>query len=375
MVLKKGEKLMVNRTKEVLTKCDNSLYGHYPHFVSMKKILQELQEYVKEDEYGDDYGEGDYIANFEKQIADLLGKESAVFMPSGTMAQQIALRIWCEKKQNFKVVFHPTAHLEIAEHKGYSFLHNIQRVQFSVPELLSHRLLTFKDFQNINESFAVALLELPQRLIGGQLPSWTELSQISRWCKEKEVVLHLDGARIWECKHFYQRSYKEICNFFESVYVSFYKGLGGLTGAALAGDKTFIAEARIWQRRYGGNLRTQFPYVISAKIGLEKHLEKMDLYVSKTIEIVELLSEFEQIQIVPNPPHINMFQMFIKGEPEKIAKAHLQMAENYKTWLFYPPGKSLLPNYSQTEMMIGENALKVDLEIVHKMLNEIFAII
>ena len=191
---------MVDRTKEVLKICDYSLYGHYPYNVSMKKNFQELQEYVKDDEYGDNYGAGDYIANFEKQIANLLGKESAVFMPSGTMAQQIALRIWCEKKNNNKVVFHPTAHPEIAEHMGYSFLHNIKRVQFGAPELLSHRLLTLKDFQNIHESFAVALIELPQRPIGGQLPSWTELSQISKWCEEKEVILHLDGARIWECR-------------------------------------------------------------------------------------------------------------------------------------------------------------------------------
>ena len=180
--------------------------------------------------------------------------------------------------------------------KGYSFLHNIKRIQFSAPELLSHRLLTLKDFQKIKETFAVALLELPQRMLGGQLPSWEELLQISEWCKEKGVKLHLDGARLWECKPYYQKSYKNICDLFDSVYVSFYKGLGGLTGAVLAGDKNFIEEARVWQRRYGGNLRTQFPYVVSAKMGLEKHLEKMDIYLSKTIELAEIFSEFDQIE-------------------------------------------------------------------------------
>ncbi len=81
----------------------------------MKEIFQSLADGLQGDEYADIYGSGTYIAGFEAEVAEMFGKEAAVFMPSGTMAQQIALRIWCEKRDNFTVAMHPTAHPEWAE--------------------------------------------------------------------------------------------------------------------------------------------------------------------------------------------------------------------------------------------------------------------
>src|SRR4051812_36336875 len=77
---------------------------------------------------GDSYGEGKLIADFETEIAALLGKPSAVFMPSGTMAQQIALRIWADRKGNRTVAFHPTCHLEVYEAQAYRELHHLRGV-------------------------------------------------------------------------------------------------------------------------------------------------------------------------------------------------------------------------------------------------------
>jgi len=90
--------------------------------------------------------------------------------------------------------------------------------------------------------------------------------------RERNITLQLDGARLWECQPFYQRSYAEIAALFDTVYVSFYKILGGITGAMLLGPEDVIAEARIWQRRHGGNLVRMFPFVLSAKQGLETRL-------------------------------------------------------------------------------------------------------
>lgn len=78
---------------EVLAQCTNILPGHGSRR-SMKDIFLELADSVEDHDYLDEYGSGDYIANFEAEIAELFGKEAAVFMPSGIMAQQIALRIW-----------------------------------------------------------------------------------------------------------------------------------------------------------------------------------------------------------------------------------------------------------------------------------------
>src|SRR5262245_47885797 len=95
--------------QEIQDQCPNILPGHGPRR-SMKEILLELADSLEGHEYLDVYGSGDYLASFEAEIAELFGKEAAVFLPSGIMAQQIALRIWAEKRHNFTVAMHPTAH-------------------------------------------------------------------------------------------------------------------------------------------------------------------------------------------------------------------------------------------------------------------------
>src|SRR5437879_2732866 len=149
--------------------CTRSLTGH--HIQTPRQILSALAETAGPDEWGDIYGAGNLIANFEQQIAQVLGKEAAVFMPSGTMCQQIALRIWTERRQLASVAFHPTSHLEVHEEMGYQRLHHLEGICVGAP----HRLMTLHDLQALREPVGALLLELPQREIGGQLPAWEDL--------------------------------------------------------------------------------------------------------------------------------------------------------------------------------------------------------
>jgi threonine aldolase len=159
----------VSKVEEVVAQCTNILPGHGPRR-SMKETFQDLVEGLHGNESSDRYGEGEYLNNFEAEVAELFGKEAAVFMPSGTMGQQIALRIWCEKRSNFSVAMHPTAHPEIAEHLGYQYLHGIKRIQFAAPEFLGNRILNTNDLQELGQEPGVILLELPYRPLGGELP-------------------------------------------------------------------------------------------------------------------------------------------------------------------------------------------------------------
>jgi threonine aldolase len=144
----------MNQVDEILAQCSNILppYGRK----TMQQIFQELADAGPEDEFPDMYGEGESLARFEAELAELLGKEAAVFMPSGTMAQQIAMRIWCERNRNFNVAMHPTAHPEFAELQGYQYLHNVRRIQFGSPEFLRDRLLTVKDFEGLGQNRALS---------------------------------------------------------------------------------------------------------------------------------------------------------------------------------------------------------------------------
>lgn len=75
---------------------------------------------------------------------------------------------------------------------------------------------------------------------------WDELVKIREWTKEKGIKMHLDGCRIWEAQPFLQHSFAEIAELFDSVFVSFYKGIGGLSCGMLLGESEFIQEAKIW---------------------------------------------------------------------------------------------------------------------------------
>ena len=89
---------------------------------------------------------------------------------------------------------------------------------------------------------ASLLIELPAREIGGQLPTWEELVELSELCRNQSIRLHLDGARVWQAAPAYGRSLFEIAALFDSVYVSFYKDVGALPGAMLLGSRDFIDE-------------------------------------------------------------------------------------------------------------------------------------
>lgn len=232
---------------EVFSRAEYRLSGHGPRNAD---VLKAVLEQVDGNMESDMYGKGKVIEDFQEEMAGYLGKEAAVFFPSGTMAQQIALRIHCDEKKLAQVAYHPLCHLEIHEEDGLKELHGIR------PILLAdrHRLITLEDVTGLGEEIACLLLELPQREIGGQLPEFRELEAIAAYCREKGIKLHLDGARLFEILPYYGKTAAEVCALFDSVYVSFYKSIGGIAGAILAGDAGFAEQSKVWKRRHGGDL-------------------------------------------------------------------------------------------------------------------------
>jgi threonine aldolase len=337
----------------VRARCTRFLSHHHPHRSSPHRALTELAAGAAPDLQPDVYGEGELLESFEREVAELLGKEAAVFMPSGTMAQQIALRIWADRSGRKSVAYHPTSHLELHEEKALEHLHGLHSVLVGSP----HRMLTLADLKRVREPLGSILLELPQREIGGQLPSWDELLEIVALGRERGARLHLDGARLWEIKPFYKREYAAMAGLFDSVYVSFYKGLGGIAGCALAGPLDFIQESRVWRRRYGGTLVHLFPYVIAARAGLAERLPRMDGYVEKAIAIARELSSIDGIEIVPNPPPTNMMRVFLRGDKDRLEAAALDIAREQGFWLFKTLSPSSLPSHWMFEVSVGDAAM------------------
>jgi threonine aldolase len=334
--------------------CARFLHGHGPN--NARRDLTALAAEAAEDERGDVYGEGETIQAFERDVAKLLGKPAAVFMPSGTMAQQIALRIWSDRRGGAAVAFHPTSHVELHEQRGYAFLHGLRaRLVGRLTALLRR-----SDLDAVAEPIAALLIELPQREIGGQLPQWDELLAQAEWARARDVSLHLDGARLWETQPFYGRPIAEIAAPFDSVYVSFYKTLDAIAGAALAGPEDFVAEARVWQRRHGGNLVTQYPFVLSARAGLRGRLGRVEAYVARARDVARVLAAIPGVRVVPDPPHVNMMHVVLPGDPDALLDESARVARDEGVSLFSRLRPTEVPGMSVVEIAVGDGAMALD---------------
>lgn len=322
---------------------------------SLRQEMFALAEAVPPGLAPDRYGEGEVIRSLETEVAALLGMEDAVFMPGGTMAQQIAMRIWSTRSACPNIAFHPTCHLELHEAKGYQFLHGLRGVLVGE----ATRLITLADLQKVSEPLAALLLELPQREIGGWLPGWDDLLAQVDWARQRGIKLHMDGARLWESAPFYGRPYHEIAGLFDSVYVSFYKGLAGITGCILAGTQDFIAEARVWQRRHGGRLVRMYPFVLAARRGLEQRLPHMGEYHRHALGIAAALSSLPGVEVTPNPPHTHMMHVYLSGDKERLEHAALEVARRTGVWLFGSLIATAIPGLHKLELAAGETTLKI----------------
>jgi threonine aldolase len=335
----------------------------------LRDRLEAIADATEADERSDRYGGGERIERLEARVAELLGKESAVFMPSGTMAQQIAARIWCDRRGIRTMAFHPTCHLEIHEEKAYERLHGLSGKLVGDP----NRVISLEDLEAIREPVAMLLLELPQREIGGRLPEWDDLVAQADWARARGIALHLDGARLWEAQPYYARTHAEIAGLFDSVYVSFYKGLGGMAGAALAADADTMAEARVWLRRHGGNLVTMHPYVVAAETSLEERLDRMPAYLAHARALASALGTLDGLEVVPDPPQTPMFHIHLRGDRERLADAALTLAEERKVFLFADPSSTTSPSWQRHEVMVGDVTFGLEPDEVRDLYAEILA--
>lgn len=352
------------QTSDLLRTCSNVLAGHGAP-ASTPERLRRLADALDDDVYPDTYGEGEYLQSFEAEVAAMFGKEAAVFMPSGTMAQQIALRIWSDRSGNRTLAMHPSSHLEFAEYLGYQFLHGLQRVQFGGPEFLANRMLNVSDLESLGCVPSSLLLELPYRELGGQLPDWEDLVAMRDWATAHDVRMHLDGARAWHCAHLYGKSFADLGEIFDSIYVSFYKDLGGMGGCMLLGPGDFIKESRVWQRRHGGNLVNQEALVASARVGLAQNLDQLPLWSARAREVGEVLAGIPGVWINPSPVQVNFFQLYLAGDREALLARHHELAAETGTFLFGGLRDSAIPGIVTTEIHLFARSLEFDIPALH----------
>ncbi|MCB9592263.1 MAG: hypothetical protein H6719_05995 [Sandaracinaceae bacterium] len=335
--------------KVVRKGCARSIHGHGARspLAHARQIVAALGEH----EDIDVYGEGALIEDFERHVAGLLGKPAGLFLPSGTMAQQIALRIACDERGVARVGYHPSSHLHLHEQQAIAELHRLEVSLLGDPE----QPLTAADVEAVDAELGAVLVELPQRELGGVLPSWDALQELVGAIRRKGAAAHMDGARLWESAPFYGRDVAAIAAPFDSVYVSFYKGIGGVAGAVLAGSDELVAAAKIWQRRHGGNLVSLWPYVVSARASLAERRDKMPVYVERMRAYADALRALPGVTLTPDPPHTNMAHVRLPGTAEALTAAAHAVSQRTGVWITHR-----FTDDGRFELAVGDASLEVE---------------
>jgi threonine aldolase len=298
-------------------------------------VLDEAGSHYDLDELSDLYGDG-VVEVLETRVAGLLGTEAAAFFPTGTMAQQVALRCWAGRTGDRAVALHALSHPEVHERNAFSEVGGLRPVRVTSEP----RLPTAAEVRDFEEPFGALMLELPLRDAGFVLPSWEELTEVVEAARERDAVVHFDGARLWESTVHFGRTLEEIAGLADSVYVSFYKSLEGYGGAALAGPRELVEEAKAWRHRYGGLVFQQFPTALSALVGLERELPRLPEYVAQARVVAAALREgfaaagLPWARVHPEVPHTHDFQVWLPYAADVLAETAVRTAEETGVVLF-----------------------------------------
>ncbi|WEK00223.1 MAG: beta-eliminating lyase-related protein [Candidatus Sphingomonas phytovorans] len=325
--------------------CIHLVSGHRP--LSPPVLLTSLATRSDAATAQDFYGSGGAIAVLENRVADLLGKERALFFVNGVTAQLATLKQHAERAATSAIALHPLSHIDTDEcgalERGAKLA--IVRIGHVAP-------FGPDDLDAVNEPLAAVVVELPLRRAGYRLPELSHLRAISDVCRARGTTLHFDGARLWEAAAGYGIPVADLAALADSVYVSFYKGLGGLGGAIVAGTAEFVNALGPWKSRFGGNQFTAFPQALAALSGLDTHLPAMPRYIDRARALAARLAGHPIVN--PATPDVNAFQLLLPGDPGTLMAQMRDFARHRGIWLFNVVREAPLAGHAMAEVVIGD---------------------
>jgi threonine aldolase len=307
----------------------------------------------------DAYGKGGTIDELLQKFIQITGKEAAVYMPSGTLANQLAIHVLCAG--NTKVFVQETSHVFRDEADAAQSLFNKRLIPLAKGKhyFSADELKTEAEYVQSGEYFkspigAVAI-ENPVRRCYGQIVPLEEIKAISAWCKKEGYKLHLDGARLHFASAYSGISVKEYASHFDTVYMCLYKYLGASSGAVLCGDKVIIDQMEHHIKIHGGAMYrnwTNAAMALSQLDGIDDRLkrskEKADLLFSK-------LNEINGVKITAIPQGSNIFNL-------KLAQHHNPEALPQILWDKYVIGIAPPMDDGFIKLHVNESILLRDVD-------------
>ena len=284
---------------------------------------------------GDEYSRGGAVAALEEQFARLLGKEAAVFMPTGTLANHLAVRALCGEKR--RVVVQETSHLyndsgDCAQQLSQLNLIPLApgRAAFARGEV--ERVLERTATSRVATAGGAISIESPVRRQHGEVFDLDAMRQVSALARERNIGLHLDGARLFVAAAYSGRPLAEYTALFDTVYVSLWKCFNSGSGAILAGPKALLADMYQVRRMFGGALWNAWPFAMVAAHYAEGCLERLTAAVRTSENLFTALASVPGLELVRVPSGTSLCRLNLRDGNaarfrERLRTAGITLAE------------------------------------------------
>lgn len=254
------------------------------------------------------------VRRLQEKTAEILGKEAAIFMPSGTMTNQVALRVHCKPGDEF--LCEAGCHIYYYEQGGFAQLSGLVARTVAgeggVLKLSQLEGLLRPDNEHFVRTKLVTLENTHNRGAGRILPQ-SEVVDICDWAHSNGLKTHLDGARFWNAVVASGMSSQKLAEPFDTVSVCFSKGLGAPVGSCLAGSKEAIAEARRHRKLFGGGMRQSGILAAGAIHALEHHVTRLAEDHANAGLLAEWIAKSPWLTLTPAKVDTNMVIFQLKA--------------------------------------------------------------
>lgn len=266
-------------------------------------------------EVGDDVLDDDpTVHRLQARVAEMLGKEAAIFVPSGTMSNLIAVRLHC--RPGDELICEAGCHIYNYEQGGYAQLCGVAvRALEGKYGVLDPR--QFHDCVRPDNAHYVrtrlVCLENTHNRGGGSIQPYAVVESICAWARTQRLATHLDGARLWNAAIATGIELRRWAQHFDTVGVCFSKGLGAPVGSALCGPRDLIAQAVRHRKVLGGGMRQSGVLAAAALYALEHHVERLAEDHANAQRLADGILRVERLRLEPETPETNL--VFFQVDP------------------------------------------------------------
>jgi threonine aldolase len=268
-------------------------------------------------EVGDDvFGDDPTVHHLQDRVAEILGKEAAVFVPSGTMSNLIGIRLHC--RPGDELICEANCHFYFYEQGGYAQINGVA----ARPVLGDHGVMRPEQVEGLvhpdNPHFTrtrLLSIENTHNRGGGRVQPYETVEALCRWAREHDLRTHLDGARLWNAIAATGIEAPRWTQHFDTVNVCFSKGLGAPVGSALAGPRDLIREAVRHRKVLGGGMRQAGVVAAAALYALDHHRQRLAEDHANARRLAEALPQIDGLTLDPQRVDTNL--VFFRVDPAR----------------------------------------------------------